>query len=53
MRDVECPHCGCEFEAEEWDYGQCPQCGREYGWDSQYDEESGDEFIWIDWDIRW
>lgn len=49
--DTECPRCKHEFEAEEWISSYCPECHLEYMWDSQYDEETGDEWCWVDWDV--
>jgi uncharacterized paraquat-inducible protein A len=51
MREIECPKCELCFEAEEWEDGVCPRCKSPYGWDSSYNDEDGDEWIFPDWEV--
>lgn len=46
--DVTCPHCGLEFEAEEWEDSNCPKCSKSYRWEEEYTEDNNWPVIWWD-----
>ena len=49
--DIECPHCRKEFEATEWENGECPNCGKPYWWDEIVTDE--DSWSFVLWDDPW
>jgi hypothetical protein len=51
MTDIECPGCKIEFEAREWDDGECPSCSKTYYWDEEfYDDDYSDSWTHVMWE---
>jgi rRNA maturation endonuclease Nob1 len=50
MEDIRCPACGAEFEAECWEEGECPKCGKEYWWDEECAADYSDCWPILEWD---
>ena len=38
--DIQCPFCKAEFEAFEWEDGECPRCEEAFYWDEAYSEDN-------------
>lgn len=49
--DVTCPNCDTDFEAEVWEPGECPQCGKEYYWEEFCTEDYSDCWACVEWDL--
>lgn len=49
MEKITCPSCDKEFEAELWEAGQCPTCGREYCWDEYCTADYSDCWSYVEW----
>lgn len=44
-----CPRCDKELEIEEWEAGECPECGCEYYWEEcGYGSDCGHAYIEFD-----
>jgi len=54
MNNIKCPVCNYEFLVEDYDSGDCPNCGKtHYYWDYVLDEESYEELLsGFEWEIR-
>jgi Zn finger protein HypA/HybF involved in hydrogenase expression len=54
MNELECPVCKHKFSVEDYDFGDCPKCGKaEYYWDYVLDEETCEEyFAGFYWEIK-
>lgn len=33
MQNIYCSECDIDFEGQEWERGECPNCGRKYSWE--------------------
>lgn len=40
ITELECPRCGHEFDATEYEEGSCPNCDNRYDW---YEQDFGDD----------
>jgi hypothetical protein len=46
MIELECPLCHHKFKVEDYDSGDCPNCGKaHYYWDEVYDEEENEVYF--------
>jgi hypothetical protein len=51
-REIICPRCLKEFEADEWDDGVCPTCKLDYYWDDIWTaEDYSDSTTIVCWDL--
>jgi hypothetical protein len=53
MNELLCPHCFHEFMVEDYDSGDCPNCGEMYYyWEEEWDEDLPEDdagwmgFVW-------
>jgi predicted RNA-binding Zn-ribbon protein involved in translation (DUF1610 family) len=54
MTETECIGCGHQFEAEDYSFGDCPNCGEyQYYWDDDWSEDN-DEYYFegFYWEIK-
>jgi hypothetical protein len=49
MTEIYCSVCDLDFEAYQWEDGECPNCGREYTWDEICDEDYTDCWVIVEW----
>lgn len=52
MFEIECPSCGKEFYATEWEDGECPECKNKYTWDEMCTEDYSDCWTFPDWENK-
>jgi hypothetical protein len=52
MIDIICPFCNTEFEAKEWEYGECPNCKEKYWWEEVCTENFSDCWSEVFWDFE-
>ena len=50
MTDITCPSCNTEFEAEDWESGDCPGCGKAYWWEEMCTEDYSDCWSYVEWE---
>ncbi len=50
MSDINCPSCKAEFEAETWENGKCPTCGKKYYWTEECTEDYSDCWASLEWE---
>lgn len=50
MSDITCPSCNTEFEADPWDSGCCPKCGKAYYWFEECTEDYSDCWSVVEWE---
>lgn len=50
MIDIYCPYCEIEFEGDDWEDGNCPQCKREYHLYEQCTEDYSDCWTEVEWE---
>lgn len=50
MNDITCPSCDTEFEAETWESGKCPTCGKAYYWTEECTVDYSDCWASLEWE---
>jgi len=50
MIEIECPKCETEFDAVEWDDGNCPKCNNGYTWDEIIIDFGADYWTIVEWE---
>ena len=48
--EITCPVCETEFEADEWENGNCPKCDNEYYWTEDCTWDYSDCWTNLEWE---